>query len=136
MLEVFDGFIAAVSTETKIPLKKEGEGRYSAVVDFEGGRHQNVLITLDEDNTGDPIISFFSIIQKGVKENLRLYKDALTMNASLTYGAIALTDDALIVQRTYWLQNMDPQRFIKSLIFVAAKADELEEILNPAEDQY
>ena len=129
MLELFDGFIAAVSTETHIPFHKEADGKYSAKIEFEGGRHQKVFVTLDQDDQGDPTINYHSVICKIKENDVELFKDALKMNTSLTYGAIALLNDSLIVHQTYFLRSMEPQRFLKSLSYVAAKADELEESL-------
>ena len=129
MLELFDGFLAAVSTETHIPFHKEANGKYHAHVEFEGGRHQNVLITMGEDDMGDATINFYSVICKVPSDNCDLLKDALRLNISLTYGSIALMDDSLIIHRTYFLQDIEPERFLKSLIYVAAKADELEEVM-------
>ncbi|MES0489043.1 MAG: hypothetical protein ABUK01_03565 [Leptospirales bacterium] len=128
MLEAFDGFIAAVSSELKIPFQKEDDGEYTANIDFEGGRHQKVWVTLDRDEAGDPIINYYSHICKIAQDNLEIFKEALSLNTSLTYGATALMgDDNLIMHQATFLKDMDPQRFIKSLFYVAAKADELEE---------
>lgn len=129
MINVFDGFIAAVSTETRIPFEKEEEGRYRATVSFANGRKQNVLVLLDKDDMGDPTINYYSIICDLETDDVDLFKTALQLNVSLTYGSVALLDGSLIVHHTYFLNNLDPQRFIKSLLYVAAKADELEEVL-------
>ena len=136
MVELFDGFIAAVSTETGIHFKKEADGRYQARVEFEGGRHQAVLVTLDEDEVGDPLISYFSIVAKKVRDDLKLFKEALELNASLTYGTLAFIDSSFILKHVNLLENLDPQRFIKSFLYIAAKADELEELLNPEQDKF
>jgi len=130
MLEIFDGFISAVSTELQIPFKKERDGEFSANIEFEGGRHQKVLISFDTDDQGDPMINYYSVICKLEQDNPELFKESLLMNTALTYGSIALMDDnSLIMHQATFIKDMDPQRFIKSLLYVAAKADELEEEL-------
>ena len=129
MLEAFDGFIAAISTETKIPFIKETDGRYFSNIEFEGGRKQRVLVSLGKDDADDPLVHYYSVICKVKKDDLNLYKDSLKINTNLDYGAIAILDDSLIIHQTMFLKDMDPQRFIKSLLYVAAKADELEEAL-------
>jgi len=128
MLELFDGFISAVGTELKLDFKKESDGEYSTNIEFEGGRHQRVWIVLDTDESGDPMVSYYSVICKLENENPALYKEALNLNTTLTYGAIALFNEkSLIMHQATFLKDMDPQRFVKSLFYVAAKADELEE---------
>ena len=128
MLEIFDGFIGAVSTELQIPFHKERDGEYSTIIEFEGGRRQKVLISFDKDESGDPMINYYSVICKLEVEAPELFKQSLMMNTSLTYGAIALLEDnSLIMHQATFIKDMDPQRFIKSLLYVAAKSDELEE---------
>jgi hypothetical protein len=130
MLEIFDGFINAVSTEFHIPFKKEADGEYSAMVEFEGGRHQKVLVTFDKDDAGDAMINYYSVICQLDDPSQELYREALLLNTTLTYGAIAMMEDnSLIMHQATFLKDLDPQRFIKSLTYVAAKADELEEQL-------
>ncbi len=130
MLEIFDGFIGAVSTEFRIPFKKESDGEYSTNIEFEGGRHQRVLISFDTDDQGDPMINYYSVICKLEVDDSELYKEALLLNTTLTYGAIALMEDhSLIMHQATFIKDMDPQRFVKSLLYVAAKSDELEEEL-------
>jgi len=127
MLEIFDGFIAAIGTETKLTFNKESDNTYSTNLEFEGGRKQKVLVFLDTDDTGDSTVNYYSIICRVNEDDIELYKKALALNTSLTYGAIALMDDSLVIHQTYYMKDMDPERFIKSLFYVAAKADELEE---------
>ncbi|RME91473.1 MAG: hypothetical protein D6767_05185, partial [Candidatus Hydrogenedentota bacterium] len=126
MLELFDGFIAAVATETHIPFKKEKDGHYFANVEFEGGRHQKVFVSLGEDEQGDPIIEYYSHVGSLPKKDADLLYRLLETNLKLTYGAIALKDDTIIIHQSYFLKTLDPERFLKSLVYVAAKADELE----------
>ena len=128
MLEAFDGFIAAVNTETKIPFYKESDGHYIAEISFEEGRKQKVLIFVDTDDAGDSTINYYSKICKLQSSDLITFKTALELNVTLTYGAVALMDGSLVIHQTYFLKDMDPQRFMKSLLYVAAKADELEEL--------
>lgn len=130
MVKAFDGFIAAVSAEMNIPFHKEKDGEYSSDIEFEGGRHQKVRVTLGKDDSGDPTINYYSNICKLTEElstNLKLLTDSLKMNAILTYGAVAISKNDLIIHQTYYLKDMDPIRFVKSLLYVAARADELEE---------
>ena len=130
MLKVFDGFIAAVNTETKIPFYKESDGNYVAHVDFENGQGQDVLVFLDTDESGDNTINYYSKVCKVDQETIDLFKKALEMNVSLAYGALALMESSLVIHQSYFLQNLDPQRFIKSLLYVAAKASELKEVFD------
>jgi hypothetical protein len=58
-----------------------------------------------------------------------LFKYALQMNATLPLGSLALVDDTLVLRNSILLQDCDPRRFLKSLTYIAAKADELEEVL-------
>jgi hypothetical protein len=38
-------------------------------------------------------------------------------------------NDVMILRNAILLQDCDPRRFMKSLIYIAAKADEIEEML-------
>lgn len=128
-MEVFDGFIAAIASEFKIKFHKNGEGAYTANMEFENGRTQEVLVTLSKDESGDRIIHYLSIVGKLKTDSLELYKYALELNSTLDYGAIVLMDNKLVVRNTILLHGCEPQAFMKSLIYIAAKADELEELL-------
>ena len=57
-----------------------------------------------------------------------LFKYALQLNASIILGGLALINDNLVLRDSLLLQNCDPRRFVKSLTYIAAKADELEEV--------
>jgi hypothetical protein len=46
----------------------------------------------------------------------------------LDYGAFALLNDMLVLRNTSLLKDCDPHRFVKVLLYIAAKADELEEL--------
>ena len=129
MFEEFDEFISAVSVETHVNFEKIKDGHYQANVEFEGGRHQRCTVRLAKDDVDDPTVEYYSVICEVPQENTQLYKAALILNLSLTYGALSLMGNHLILKQTTWLQNNDPLRFIKSLTYVAAMADELEEKL-------
>ncbi len=128
-MEIFDGFISAVAKEFRIKFHKDAKGAYSTKIEFENNRSQDVLITLTKDESGDKLINYYSIIVKMKKELCELYKYSLQMNTTLDYGAIGLLDDKLVLINSILLQDCDPRRFMKSLTYIAAKADELEEIL-------
>lgn len=128
MLNLFDGFIAAVRAETHIDFEKTGDGTYIARVQFEGGRKQKVLVSLGKDDAGDPTIEYFSKVCHA-PESIEFYKNALITNVSLTYCGLALMNNELILQGTTVLTELDPQIFIKYLSYVAAMADQLEEEL-------
>lgn len=128
-VEGFDGFIAAIASEFHITIHKESEKVYVAKIPFEGGRSQEVLITLNEDEAGDNTINYYSVIAQLKKDSCELFKTVLAMNATLHYGALALMENALIIHNSVFLQDYEPHRFMKSLTYVAAKADEIEEIL-------
>lgn len=128
-MEVFDGFIAAIAAEFKLKFHKDGPGAYSTELKFDNSRSQQVLITLTKDEVGDRIINYYSSIGKLKGDFLELFKYALQTNATLPLGALALVDDTLVLRNSILLQDCDPRRFLKSLTYIAAKADELEEIL-------
>ena len=128
-MEVFDGFISAIASEFKIKFHKDAEGGYSTTIRFENDRHQDVLITLNKDESGDRDINYYSIVGTLKKDSGELYKYCLQLNATLDYGAVALLNDTIVLRNSILLEDCDPMRFMKSLTYIAAKADELEEIL-------
>ncbi|MFH0977136.1 MAG: hypothetical protein V1874_15245 [Spirochaetota bacterium] len=127
-MEVFDGFIAAIASEFKIKFIKDSDGAYTADIEFQNGRTQKILITLSKDEAGDRLIHYYSVIGKTKHDSLELYKLSLELNSTLDYGAITLLDGTLLLRNSILLNHCEPQRFMKSLIYIAAKADELEEI--------
>ncbi len=127
-MEIFDGFISAVASEFKIRFHKDDDGNYTTNIEFEGGRSQEILITLTSDESGDRIINYYSVIGKLKKDLCELYKYSLQQNTTFDYGAISLLNDTLILRNTVLLQDCDPHRFMKSLTYIGAKADELEEL--------
>jgi hypothetical protein len=129
MMEVFDGFISAIASEFKIRFHKDMQGSYTTNIEFDNDRSQEVLITLSKDESGDRIINYYSIVGKLKKDLCELYKYCLQLNTTLNYGALALLDDTLILRNSILLKDCDPVRFMKSLSYIAAKADELEESL-------
>ncbi len=128
-MEVFDGFIAAIASEFKLKFHKDSEGAYTTLISFDNNRSQQVLITLSKDEVGDRIVNYYSIVGKLKGDFGELYKFALQTNSSLLFGAMALVDDTLILRDSMLLQECDPRRFMKSLTYIAAKADEIEEML-------
>lgn len=128
-MEVFDGFISAIASEFKIIFHKDAEGSYITNIEFENERSQEVLITLTKDESGDRIINYYSVIGKLKKDLCELYKYMLQLNSTTDYGAVALLNDTLILRNTILLKDCDPIRFMKTLTYIAAKADELEESL-------
>jgi hypothetical protein len=130
-MEVFDGFIAAIASEFKMKFQKDPAGdAYTTNIEFENGRTQKILITLSKDESGDRIIHYYSVIGKIKHDSMELYKYSLELNSSLDYGAITLMDGTLLLRESILLHHCEPQRFMKSLIYIAAKADELEEMFN------
>lgn len=127
-MEVFDGFIAAIATEFKIKFHKDEEGVYTTNLEFENGRTQEVLITLSRDETGDRVINYYSVVVRLKNDYYELYKLALQLNTTLIYGGLSLLNSTLILRDSIMLKDCDPQRFMKSLTYIAAKADELEEL--------
>jgi hypothetical protein len=128
-MEVFDGFISAIASEFKIRFHKDAEGTYTTNIEFENNRSQEVLITLAKDESGDRIINYFSMVGKLKKDLCELYKYCLQLNATLDYAALGLMDDTLVLRNSIMLKDCDPIRFMKSLTYLAAKADEMEELL-------
>lgn len=127
-MKAFDGFIAAIASEFKIKFYRNNEGAYTTNIEFDNNSTQEVLITLSKDESGDNIINYYSIVGKLKRDSLELYKYAMQLNSTLDYGAVALMDDTLILRNSILLHHCEPQRFMKSLIYIAAKADELEEM--------
>jgi hypothetical protein len=128
-MEAFDGFIAAIGSEFNLQFRKDSEGAYITNIEFENGRKQEILITLSNDESGDRIIHYYSVIAKLKTDSMELFKYSLEINSALDYGAIVLMNGALVLKESILLHHCEPQRFMKSLIYIAAKADELEEIL-------
>ncbi len=128
-MEIFDGFIAAIASEFKLKFHKDSGAAYTTEILFDNNRSQRVLITLAKDEAGDRIINYYSVIGKLKGDFCELYKYALQINSSLHYGSMALVEDTLVLRNSLLLQDCDPRRFMKSLTYIAAKADELEEIL-------
>lgn len=127
-MEVFDGFIAAVASEFKIKFHKDSSGVYTTHLEFENGRSQEVLITLTKDEAGDRVINMYSVVAKLKDDFFEIYKYSLQLNATIHYGALALLNDTMILKTSLLLKDCEPVRFMKSLTYIAAKADELEEL--------
>lgn len=127
-MELFDGFISAIAGEFKIRFHKDEKGSYTTNIEFENDRSQEILITLSKDESGDRLINYYSIIGKLKRDLCELYKFSLQQNATLDYGTIALLNDTLILRSSILLADCEPHQFMKSLTYIAAKADELEEL--------
>lgn len=128
-MEIFDGFISAVAAEFKIPFHKGKNGTYTATLEFDNGRSQDILISLKKDEAGDRVINYRSIVATLKQDTWEFYKYCLKQNLSLDYGALALDGETLVVNNSMLLEGCEPRRFIKSLVYIAAKADELEETI-------
>lgn len=128
-MEIFDGFISAIASELKIPFHKDKNGNYNATLEFDNGRSQDILVSLKKDESGDRVIHYHSVIASLKQDTWELYKYSLQQNYLFDYGALALNDNMLVMHNSILLENCEPRRFMKSLIYVAAKADEIEEML-------
>ena len=126
-MELFDGFIAAITSEFNIKFQRDDEDNYVTTIEFQNDRKQDVQISLSVDESGDRIIHFDSVIKKIKKDSPVLYKQSLEINSSLDYGAIVLDEGTLLLRNSILLHHCEPQRFMKNLLYIAAKADELEE---------
>lgn len=133
-MEIFDGFISGVASELKIPFHKDGDGSYTASIDFENGRSQDIMIILRKDEAGDKVINYYSKIGN-VSESTEedIFKTCLQLNRKFDYGALALEDETLVMYNSIMLSDIEPRRFIKSLFYISAKADEIEEIIMKAD---
>ncbi|MDY6933217.1 MAG: hypothetical protein SVZ03_03225 [Spirochaetota bacterium] len=127
-MDYFDGFIAAIASEFKIKFHKDKDDTYITNIEFDNNRTQEVLITLSKDESGDRIINYFSVIARLKRDSFELYKYSLKLNSTFDYGAMALLDETLILRDSILLNHCDPQQFMKTLTYIAAKADELEEL--------
>lgn len=128
-MQVFDGFIAAIASELKINFNKKSDGKYTADIVFDNNRHQEVLIRLGKDDSGEKVVQYYSVICEIKNETIGTYKFALKANSTLDYGAVALIDNTLVIHCSTAIKKVEPETFIKSLFYIAAKADELEEKL-------
>jgi len=128
-MEIFDGFISAVAAELKIPFHKGKDGSYTATLEFDNGRSQDILISLKQDEAGDRVINYRSVVAEKHDDKLNFYKFCLKQNMTFDYGALALDGDTLIVNNSMLLEECEPRRFLKNLVYIAAKADEIEEII-------
>lgn len=128
-MEIFDGFIAAIASEFKLKFHKTHEGVYTTKIEFDNNRAQEVMVTLAMDESGDRLINYYAVIARVKTDFAELFKYSLQMNATIDYGAIALMDDTLILRNTLLLEDCEPHQFAKSLTYIAAKADEIEELL-------
>jgi hypothetical protein len=117
-----------VASEFKIRFNKDDKGNYTTNIQFDNNRSQEILVTLSRDEAGDRIINYYSVIGRLKRDLCELYKYSLQQNTTLDYGSIALLNDTLVLRSTVLLQDCDPHRFVKSLTYIAAKADELEEL--------
>ena len=133
-MELFDGYIAAIASEFNIKFKKENEGHYTTTIEFENNRKQEVLISLSKDESGDRMIIYHSMISKIDNNSQAIYKKSLQINAILDYGAIVLDKNKLMLRSSILLHHCEPQRFMKNLLYIAAKADELEEKFTKKDD--
>lgn len=133
-MQVFDGFIAAIASEFKLKFHKVEDGVYTTVLEFEGNRSQEVIVALARDESGDRIITNHSVIAKVNGSSPDLFKYSLKLNATIDYCAIALMDETLVLKNALLLEDCDPHQFVKSLIYIAAKADELEEMLTQKDE--
>ncbi|MBN2436843.1 MAG: hypothetical protein JXK07_16400 [Spirochaetes bacterium] len=128
-MQIFDGFIAAIAAEFNMEFHKSGEGSYTTVIEFENNRKKEVLVMLSWDEAEDRMIHFYSSVATFKADDGELFKYALETNATLDYGAFAIIDDSLVLREAILLEECEPKRFIKSLVYIAAKSDELVEIL-------
>ncbi len=126
-MELFDGFIAAIASEFNIKFEKDPEENYITTIEFQNERKQDVSVSISIDESGDRIIHFVSNIKKLKKDSSVLYKQSLEINSYLDYGAIVLEESNLKLRNSILLHHCEPQRFMKNLLYIAAKADELEE---------
>lgn len=127
----FSIFIDAINEETDLKIIKEEENVYSTDIDFEDTtRKQRVLIKYLKDQMKNEIVTFYSIICP-LPQNLEaeFLKQSLMLNASFSCGSISIQDEHLIMFYSYFFQGLEPEQFIKTLLYIAAKADELEEVL-------
>ncbi len=129
-MEIFDGFISGVASELKIPFHKSKDGSYTASIEFENGRSQEINVILRRDEAGDRVINYSSKIGDVNEDTEKdIFRTCLQLNRKFDYGALALEGDTLVMYNSIMLSDIEPRRFIKSLFYIAAKADEIEEIL-------
>lgn len=133
MLKAFHEFLSAVGEETRTTFTDCGEGSYVGTVEFDSGQAKKVLIELDKDEAGDSQVTYYSLVlKKGswpTANAHQLYQALLEYNSMLSYGALALFEGDIILRNATFIKDLDPERFIKSYYYVAAKASELSEEL-------
>ena len=132
-MQMFDEFILAVETETKLKFyKDEGEeekNSYYTNVSFQENTTQKIFVSIKKDETGDLCMQFFSKVCKLEDSSYEYLKNILEINTNISYGALCLKNSNIIFCYSYYVQDLDPKEFIKILYYAAAKADELEEKL-------
>ncbi|MDA3899893.1 MAG: hypothetical protein PF637_05170 [Spirochaetes bacterium] len=128
-MQIFDGFIAAIAAEFNIRFHKKEEGSYITTIEFENDRQKEVLVMLSWDEAEDRMIHFYSSVASFKADDGELFKYALETNATLDYAALSIIEDSLVLRGALLLEECEPKRFMKSLVYIAAKSDELVELL-------
>ncbi len=121
-----------------LPLTSRGEGKeYCFDVSLPDGRSQQVLVDLaSEDPNGRIIVQLSTPCGDADPAQ---YEDALKLNMSITYGAIAiaLLDDTLCFAMvdSYLRATVHPEDVAESIMSLARNGDALEKSLS-GEDQF
>ena len=92
-MELFDGFIAAIASEFKMKFNKTSEGAYTTTIEFENNRSQEILITLNKDESGDRIINYYSVIGTIKNESFELYNFSLKIKLPNAVSLISICLD-------------------------------------------
>ncbi len=106
------------------PAQQSPNGDVRVEVPTEGGRTHVVTITMSTDGDGDAAAFIWSKAadRAGVRDAWPL----LQLNASLTYGRVALRGDEIVILHALYDATADLAEVGKAIYWVARAADDLE----------
>ncbi len=121
-----------------LPLTSRGEGKeYCFDISLEDGRSHQVLVDLAQKDSNGRLIVQLSTPCGDVDPNK--YEDALKLNMSITYGAIAIAllgdTHCFAMVDSYLRETVHPQDIAESIMSLARNGDSLEKSLS-GEDQF
>ena len=98
------------------------------------GRHQRVrLQEFRADNIS--YVRFISVIGSAESTDLPRAESALGLNAHLTWGAVAVLHNELILTETMRLGSIRPNDAISAMVYLAHQADRYESVMFHADQE-
>lgn len=107
---------------------------YKIEVPTEPGRSQVVEITRTKDPDGAPLAFIWSKVTH--KSNVGDPYYLLKLNAELSYGALALFGEDIILKDNQLIDTADSEEIERSVLNVAKRADALEKQVHGAHDAH